>query len=265
MPGVRRKAYLTAIGVDLWVTRADAPGRVEGQAMPAKADSHDVEIGADDGVPVPDMAAAKLAPDPQPVLLDSVAPALDQESRLDWPALQAQVAVCRRCPLCDSRTNTVFGVGNPNADLMVIGEAPGADEDRLGEPFVGRAGQLLTAMLAAIGWRREQVYIANILKCRPPGNRNPHLDEVAACRHYLQRQIELIQPRVILALGGIAAHNLLNCDEPVGRLRGRTYQYQPGDVPLSVSYHPAYLLRRPEEKAKAWDDLQRLARQLAGA
>jgi DNA polymerase len=146
---------------------------------------------------------------------------------------------------------------------MIIGEAPGAEEDRRGEPFVGRAGQLLNAMLAAIGLARDAVYIANIVKCRPPGNRDPHVDEAAACQAYLARQIALVAPRVILSVGRVSAHNLLGTETPVGRLRGRTHRIDPGDVPLIVTYHPAYLLRRPEEKAKAWADLQAVARLLA--
>ena len=139
---------------------------------------------------------------------------------------------------------------------MIIGEAPGADEDRQGEPFVGRAGQLLTAMLFAIGLKREDVFIANILKCRPPGNRNPTREEADACRDFLQRQIDLVAPKLILSVGAVSAHNLLGTEDPVGRLRRRVHRYDPGDIPLLVTYHPAYLLRRPEEKAKAWDDLQ---------
>jgi DNA polymerase len=158
----------------------------------------------------------------------------------------------------------VFGVGDRQARLMIIGEAPGADEDRLGEPFVGRAGQLLNAMLAAIGLAREQVYIANIVKCRPPGNRDPHADEAAACRGYLDRQIALVRPRLILAVGGVAAKNLLHTDTAVGRLRARLHRYGESDIPLRVTYHPSYLLRRPEEKAKAWVDLQQVWRELGG-
>jgi DNA polymerase len=170
--------------------------------------------------------------------------------------LRDQVSVCRACSLHETRTQTVFGVGDQQASLMVIGEAPGADEDRQGEPFVGRAGQLLNAMLEAIGFAREQVYIANIVKCRPPNNRDPHAEEAAACRGYLLRQIELVAPRVILSVGRVSAHNLLGTEETVGRLRGRVHRFDPGDLPLIVTYHPAYLLRRPAEKAKSWQDLQ---------
>jgi DNA polymerase len=182
----------------------------------------------------------------------------DGVSRLDWVGLEARVAQCVACELHKTRTQTVFGVGRRDADLMVIGEAPGADEDRKGEPFVGRAGQLLNAMLKAIGLGREQAYIANILKCRPPGNRDPRAEEALQCAPYLQRQVALVKPRVILAVGAVAARNLLQCDEAVGRLRGGQHQFN--GIPVVVTYHPAYLLRSPEQKAKAWQDLQKAAR-----
>ena len=195
-----------------------------------------------------------------------LASALDPStSCLDWAALHDAVVGCRACGLHENRTQAVFGVGDARARLMVIGEAPGADEDRKGEPFVGRAGQLLNAMLAAIGFAREQVYIANIVKCRPPGNRDPHTEEAATCRGYLLRQIELIEPALILAVGRVSAHNLLGTEDAVGRLRGRVHRFDPGDIPLIVTYHPAYLLRRPEEKAKSWQDLQAAWRQLRDA
>jgi len=180
---------------------------------------------------------------------------------MDWEALQGAVADCTRCALHETRTQTVFGVGDRNADWMIIGEAPGADEDRQGDPFVGRAGQLLNEMLFAAGYRREQVYIANILKCRPPGNRNPLPEEVVSCQGYLLRQIELIRPKIILALGGIAAQNLLHTEVSVGRLRGIRHSYGGAGIPLIVTYHPAYLLRSALEKRKVWEDL-RFARQV---
>lgn len=153
-----------------------------------------------------------------------------------------------------NRSQTVFGVGDRNAGWLIIGEAPGAEEDRQGEPFVGRAGQLLNAMLAGLGLRREQVYIANILKCRPPDNRDPKPQEAEACHGYLQRQIELLQPKMVLAVGRIAAQNLLHSEAPIGKLRGRVHRLDNG-VPCVVTYHPAYLLRSPLEKRKAWQDL----------
>jgi DNA polymerase len=157
-----------------------------------------------------------------------------------------------------TRTQAVFGVGNPAADWMVIGEAPGAEEDRRGEPFVGRAGKLLDEMLRAIGQSRDSVFIANILKCRPPGNRDPAQEEAAACRAYLDAQIDHVAPRLILVVGRVAAHELLGTDTPVGRLRGRDHEYR--GIPLVVTYHPAYLLRSPSQKAKSWDDLRLAAR-----
>ena len=178
-----------------------------------------------------------------------------------WTALEAEVAACTKCPLHAGRTRTVFGVGDRRAGWMVIGEAPGAEEDRRGEPFVGRAGQLLNAMLRAIGLGREQVFIANILKCRPPDNRDPESAEVACCLPYLERQIALLQPRILLAVGRIAAQNLLATDTPIGKLRGQVHRFGAAGTPLVVTYHPAYLLRSPGEKAKAWDDLK-LARRV---
>ena len=173
-----------------------------------------------------------------------------------WEALEAAVSGCTNCELHSSRTQAVFGVGNHQADWMIIGEAPGADEDRLGEPFVGRAGLLLNEMLFAAGYQRAEVYIANILKCRPPSNRDPSADEMTCCEPYLQQQIALIQPKLILAVGRIAAHGLLQTTTPVGRLRGSVHHYGDGEIPLIVTYHPAYLLRSPLEKRKVWEDLQ---------
>ena len=171
----------------------------------------------------------------------------------DWSDFRDAVASCRRCPLHQSRTQTVFGVGNRDAEWMIIGEAPGAEEDRRGEPFVGRAGKLLDEMLRAVGQQRRDVFIANILKCRPPNNRDPKPDEAAACRDYLERQIDTVQPKIILAVGRIAAQHLLGSDAPVGSLRGTVHRF--GDIPLVVTYHPAYLLRSPTQKRAAWDDL----------
>jgi DNA polymerase len=173
----------------------------------------------------------------------------------DWEELRAAVAGCTRCALHATRTQAVFGVGDPQAQWMFIGEAPGADEDRQGEPFVGRAGQLLTSMLRALGFRREDVYIANVLKCRPPGNRDPRPEEARECRRYLDRQIELVAPVIIVAVGRIAAQTLLGTDVALGRLRGTVHLLGERRWPLVVTYHPAYLLRSPGEKRKAWQDL----------
>jgi DNA polymerase len=181
---------------------------------------------------------------------------------MDWPALREAVVACTACKLCETRRQTVFGVGHQQSHWMVVGEAPGEQEDIQGEPFVGKSGQLLDNMLKALGLSRKdaappdpsrQVYIANTLKCRPPGNRNPQPEELAQCEHFLIRQIELVKPRIILAMGRFAVQSLLRSNEPIGRLRGRVHRYQ--GVPLIVTYHPAYLLRNLEDKARAWDDL----------
>ncbi len=173
---------------------------------------------------------------------------------LDWKALAATVSECRLCGLCESRTQTVFGRGDTHARLMVVGEAPGAEEDRRGEPFVGRAGQLLDSMLRAAGFERGQVYIANVLKCRPPNNRDPSAEEAERCLPYLRRQIELLAPAAILCVGRIAAQRLLGQELPLARLRGKVHAF--GAVPVVVTYHPAYLLRSPGEKRKSWQDLK---------
>jgi len=218
-PEQQRRAYLRAMGIDVWLPR----------------DQQDVER-LDTESPDAEFAPAELG----------------------WDALQQCVADCTRCELSASRSQTVFGVGNHDADWLIIGEAPGAEEDRRGEPFVGRAGQLLDQMLQAIGQSRDRVFIANILKCRPPDNRDPKPAEAAACRGYLERQIALIQPKIILAVGKIAAQNLLGCNDPVGRMRGKAHTL--GEIPLVVTYHPAYLLRSPSQKKKAWSDLCLAAR-----
>jgi uracil-DNA glycosylase family 4 len=220
--------YLRAMGIRQWISR-EAQQAVE-EVVPE--------------VPSTRLRGGGDARDDPPVAV------------LDWEALQERVQGCTRCPLHETRTQTVFGIGNRNADWMVVGEAPGRDEDRAGEPFVGKAGKLLTEMLFAAGYKRKDVYIANILKCRPPDNRDPTPEEVACCHDYLERQIELVKPVLILAVGRIAAHNLLHSDLQVGRLRGRVHRYGKREIPLVVTYHPAYLLRSPLEKRKVWDDLQ---------
>jgi uracil-DNA glycosylase family 4 len=221
MQHLRRTQYLDAIGIDLWVARggAAAAGAAAGSATQA------------------------APPDPQE-------PAL-------WESLRQEVLSCTRCPLHATRTQGVVGVGPRRADWLVIGEAPGAEEDRRGEPFVGAAGQLLDAMLRAIGLdRATNVYIANVLKSRPPGNRDPQPDEVAACLPYLLRQIALLRPKIMLAVGRIAAQNLLDTQVPLGRLRGQVHRFGEFNTPLVVTYHPAYLLRTPADKRKAWEDLK---------
>lgn len=186
----------------------------------------------------------------------------DAQHLRKWRVIRKEVSGCVLCELHRTRKNTVFGVGNENADLMLIGEAPGADEDAQGEPFVGRAGKLLDSMLEAIGLSRERVFIANILKCRPPNNENPTPEQAEKCRPYLDRQIELIRPQVILALGAVAAHNLLEVDTPIGRLRGTVHEMSRSGIPVIPTYHPAYLLRRPQGKAQALEDLLLLCKVL---
>jgi DNA polymerase len=283
-----RRQYLEAMGIPLWARRLQpVPQIIKTAAVPPepmvtkvppavrtieepvarvspvsapRSDQVTVKNQADDGPPSWLMEAPPVLEESLPAIETDESPLFerprDDLSGLDWNGLMARVAACKACELHQSRTQAVFGVGSRQAELMIIGEAPGADEDKQGEPFVGRAGQLLNAMLQAIGLRREQVFIANILKCRPPGNRDPRAEETLRCEPFLRRQIELVNPRVILAVGRIAAQNLLKSDEAVGRLRGRVHAFGQGAIPLVVSYHPAYLLRSPEQKAKAWQDLQ---------
>lgn len=202
------------------------------------------------------------APDALPLAAaasDRLDPNIENVARMDWPELRAAVASCTACKLCSGRKQTVFGVGHLRAHWMIVGEAPGEQEDQVGEPFVGKSGQLLDNMLRAVHLSRQpgppeqQVYIANSVKCRPPGNRNPQPDELVKCEPYLIRQVELVRPRIILAMGRFAVQSLLRSSEPIGKLRGRVHDYH--GVPLIVTYHPAYLLRSLEEKARAWDDL----------
>jgi uracil-DNA glycosylase len=220
MNPVLRHEYLTALGIEAWALKKAAPAPI----APPRTEP-------------PESAVLREGPD-------------------DWDSLRAKVAACTRCSLSTTRTQTVFGVGNRQADWLIVGEAPGAEEDRRGEPFVGRAGQLLNAMLRAIGLAREQVYIANVLKCRPPGNRDPNPAEVAECLPYLERQIALLKPKIMLAVGRISAQNLLKTDAPLARLRQQVHAFGIAKVPLVVTYHPAYLLRTPADKRKSWEDLK---------
>ncbi len=237
-------ACLDAMGIDVWVRR-------EQPSLPAKAI---IEIVNEES------AGATTTEEADPVV--AINPSKQNDvGALDWEQLEQRVLACTLCELHKTRTQAVFGVGNKDADWMIIGEAPGAEEDRHGEPFVGRAGQLLNAMLEAVGLKREEVFIANVLKCRPPNNRDPRAEEVASCEPYLKRQIELVQPKIILCVGRIAAQNLLKTDMPIGRMRGRKHVYEPLNIPVIVTYHPAYLLRSPTEKRKSWQDLL-LARSL---
>jgi DNA polymerase len=239
--------------------------RPEPRERPAQPPPRTAEPPAFDTPSDDDLAWFDDAPSPAHAPSDArsdtlVLPAIHT---LDWDALSERVSACRLCRLCEKRTNTVFGVGDRSADWMLIGEAPGEHEDRLGEPFVGQAGKLLDNMLRALTLTREtNVYIANVIKCRPPGNRNPEPDEVARCEPYLQRQVSLVKPKLIVALGRFAAQSLLKTDASISSLRGRVHEYE--GVPVVVTYHPAYLLRSLPDKAKAWADLC-LARDIWGA
>lgn len=202
-----------------------------------------------------DVWQLRAQPDVPPIEVPAPLPAEEKPvaSGESWELLHDAIRSCTLCSLHETRTQAVCGVGHPHADWLIIGEAPGADEDRQGEPFVGRAGQLLNEMLRAIGLQREHVFITNILKCRPPNNRDPRLNEINECLPYLQRQIALLQPKLILVVGRVAAQALLQVDKPLGALRGKVHEY--AGVPLVVTYHPAYLLRTPAEKSKSWQDL----------
>jgi uracil-DNA glycosylase len=235
-----RREYFSAMGLETWELRS-RPGipvavPVVTPPMPA--------------LPV-DAAHAALAPHA------AVAPTnAPREAGYDWAQLRERVAACTRCGLAATRTQTVFGVGNLQAEWLVVGEAPGAEEDRAGEPFVGRAGQLLNSMLRAIGLAREDVYIANVLKCRPPHNRDPLAIETVECLPFLEQQIALLKPKIMLSVGRIAAQKLLRTDVSLGRLRQKVHTFGASRVPLVVTYHPAYLLRTPTDKRKAWEDLK---------
>jgi uracil-DNA glycosylase family 4 len=278
MTSALRREYLAAMGLESWVVRkpggggsaeAGATAAVPGAAA-ARAEVAGVEAKAGataararpvaSAVP---MRPAMAPPAPRPatgleVAAEPIAApgALHREAGFDWTQLRERVAACTRCGLSATRTQTVFGVGNLQAQWLIVGEAPGADEDRAGEPFVGRAGQLLNAMLRAIGLPREEVYIANTLKCRPPHNRDPQPNETGECFPFLERQIELLKPKIMLVVGRIAAHNLLRTDVSLSRLRQQVHHFGASRVPLVVTYHPAYLLRAPSDKRKAWEDLK---------
>lgn len=224
----RRLTYLKAMDIDVWVRKE----------QPVKQHQPDIKTTTE-VVPV-----------------SGFADQADSLKALSWDQLAHVVSRCIRCELHDARKQAVFGVGNLRAEWMIIGEAPGADEDLQGEPFVGRAGQLLNSMLQAIGFPREQVYIANILKCRPPANRDPKPEEVAACSDYLSRQIEMVNPRIILCVGRIAAQALLHTESSLKEMRGRVHALGEKKRPVVVTYHPAYLLRSPSEKRNAWQDLK---------
>ena len=264
---LRQRAMLAEMGL---MVRSPTPGPAEAPVEKAQATepqpARPMEPPRQPVAQRPQPAATAPALRPAPA---QPAPPLNQPLRIeqmDWPALQQAVADCQACKLCTGRTQTVFGVGSTKAQWLIVGEAPGEQEDQQGEPFVGKSGQLLDNMLRAIQCTRhktladgsmapasQQVYITNAVKCHPASNRNPEPAELAQCKPFLSRQIELLQPRVILAMGRFAVQSLLNSSEPIGQLRGRMHQYQ--GVPLVVTYHPAYLLRHPSDKTKAWDDL----------
>lgn len=236
-----RLQYLQTMGIDVWIPRTEQP------SLPVAVMQAQTPVVQTQEA----LTSVETRMEEQP--LHSTVSVSEQ-----WDGLKAEVKNCTQCSLCNTRTQTVFGTGNQQADWMLIGEAPGQQEDEKGEPFVGVAGQLLTEMLRAIGLEREQVYIANILKCRPPSNRDPHIDEIKSCKDYWQRQYQLVQPKIILAVGRIAAQTLLDTTETVGKLRSKVHYYN--NTPVIVVYHPAYLLRSLSEKRKAWQDLQ-LAKQ----
>jgi DNA polymerase len=242
----RHHQYLDTMGITVWVRRPPFISLAE---------------------PITSVNETLTASPPLEVVISSPLDPSQRETqtipiKTDWETLQQQVITCTACPLHQTRTQAVLGVGNRQADWMFIGEAPGAEEDAQGEPFVGRAGQLLNAMLYAIGLRREAVYIANIVKCRPPSNRNPTHEESTRCNPFLQQQLVLIKPKLIIALGRVAAQHLLATTEPIGQLRGRRFEYAHLGIPLIATYHPAYLLRRPTEKRRAWQDLQLIGQQM---
>ena len=245
-----QKRILKELGIELYTARGTAP-----MAVPV------TELNATESVainPIMEVSSRNIT---TKLHTEAV-------SSLDWPALQAAVSACRACGLCESRTQTVFGVGHREADWVIVGEAPGQHEDEQGEPFVGASGKLLDNMLLAVGLSRgaeetnKGVYICNTLKCRPPNNRDPAPAELAACEPFLQRQLALLKPKVIIAMGRFAVAQLLQSKESIGRLRGRTHAYQ--GIPLVVTYHPAYLLRNLPHKSAAWEDLC-LARSVVAA
>ena len=239
------------------------PADVRGQLQ---ARLRELKSLGEDGIPrAARRVAAASAPAPAPSA-GSAGAGLVSEPATSWEGLaldplRAFLADCRRCKLCEQRTQVVFGTGSPQARLMFVGEGPGEDEDLRGEPFVGRAGQLLTDMIEkGMGLRRSDVYIANVVKCRPPGNRNPESDEIASCSPFLKRQIALVRPEVIVALGAFAAQTLLGTDMTIGKLRGRWHEHE--GIALRPTYHPAYLLRSPEQKKPAWEDLKAVMERL---
>lgn len=253
---LRRALFLREMGIAEWQPRSRAePETGVGRATAWGSADHPVDEAPVD-TRSDEVRAATMPTDERRCASDP-SPRRQRISALDWDALAADVAGCTACGLCASRRQTVFGVGNRNARWMLVGEAPGAEEDARGEPFVGQAGRLLDSMLAANGLKRaDDVFIANVLKCRPPGNRDPQPAEVASCEPYLERQLALVDPDIVVVLGRFAAQSLLATEASIARLRGREHdiEVQGRRVPMVVTYHPAYLLRTPGDKAKAWAD-----------
>ena len=265
----RQQHCLRGIGIQLWRER----GATQVEAITAE---EDVTLAAS-AVPV-FVDTTRKPPAPEPAATEGSRPAesagggtvpetiakpVAAPSALDtWDEIIAAIHACTACELSQNCTQKVPGVGDRHADLLIVGEGPGHDEDIQGEPFVGRSGQLLDRMLAAIGFDRQQVYITNIVKCRPPNNRDPRPEEALQCRAYLEAQIKLIAPRVILSVGRVSAHNLLGSDQPVGKLIRQNHTLPGTEIPVKVTYHPAYLLRNPSAKAIAWQDLKLLYQML---
>ncbi len=237
-----RDQYLQAMGITRWVRR---------EPDPVVVDEVTTETERVSGAEQVELTVVQT---PDSHMVDD----------LDWNQLQQQVATCVACDLHATRSQTVFGAGSQQADWLIIGEAPGAEEEQQGIPFMGQSGQLLTAMIEAMGLKREQVYITNILKCRPPGNRDPDKDEIMACHAFLRRQIELLQPKIILAVGRVAAQNILDSTELMKTLRGNVFEYKDLGIPVIATYHPAYLLRSPSKKRDAWNDLKMAMRVVSG-
>jgi uracil-DNA glycosylase family 4 len=241
--------------LELWPVWRPRAAQAAPDAEPQAQVARPIEAA---GIATAEPVVAMEAPSPASETIETPAPASafrkSEIAEMDWEALEAAIQACEACSLAKTRTQTVTGVGDRNAEWLFVGEAPGAEEDRRGEPFVGQAGKLLDNMLAAISLKRgENVYIANVLKCRPPENRDPHGEEVVQCDPFLKRQVELIKPKLIVAMGRFAAQSLLNTDKAIGALRGKLHDYN--GVPVIVTYHPAYLLRNLPDKAKAWEDL----------
>lgn len=244
----QRRAYLRAMDIDVW----------EANDQPSAAAPVSKSVVKEIVMP------ATTKPEPAVLPSSNATPAAADGARR-WALLQNAVMRCTKCRLHETRTQAVFGAGDRYAKLMIIGESPGSEEDRVGEPFAGSHGKMLDAMLAAIGFKREQIYVANVLKCRTPQNRDPRVDELDACRDHLKQQIDGVSPTVILAVGRLAAQQLLQQDKPLGKLRGTLHQLPNSECTVVVTYHPAYLQREPMAKAKVWEDLKYVSRLLSGA